>query len=779
MKDKCICRYYPKTNFGLSDAEVQNRKQNNLVNFATNIKSKSFTYIIISNVFTLFNFLNFMLALAIIYVGSYKNLLFLGVVFCNTIISIIQEINAKIIVDRLSVISEIKVKVIRNGQQEFIKINDIVLDDIIIYQNGNQIVTDSIIAQGSVEVDESFITGESDPIYKKAGDLLKSGSFIISGKCYGRVEHVGLDNYTAQITKGAKYVKKIDSVLLKSLKKIIKVISLIIIPIGILLFYQQLTLDDNILENAVINTVAALIGMIPEGLVLLTSTVLAVSVIRLARQKVLVQDLYSIESLARTDVICFDKTGTLTTGKMKLFKVINFVKNENSEVIAEVINGLDDNSPTISAIKKHYNCQNTWQVKGAIPFSSSRKWSGVSFKNRDAYLIGAPERLLLDKKLYESYMDNYRLLALVKTNSLTENLNNDLEPIALFLIEDEIRSDAITTLDYFQKENVDVKIISGDSVRTISGVAKKLGFKNYLNYIDVSNMPDEILIKASLKYDIFGRVSPKQKKVIIDTLRENGHYVAMIGDGVNDVLALKSSSVSVALASGSDAARNIAEIVLLDSDFDAMPNVVKEGRRTINNITRSATLFLAKTSYATMLALLFLFIEMSYPFEPIQLTLISATTIGIPSFILAIEPNNEKIRGNFIANVISRSLPAAFTTISNILIVMLISYLLNWTDRQISTFTLILTGYTGFLLLYKLSEPFNLIRKVLFIFLVSMFVLAVLNFRNLFSITTLNLPMLIYLLILIISATFFFAIYTNIYYKVKIYRHKRKSMLQD
>lgn len=772
-----VVRYNPSITYGLSSEQINNRYNNNLVNYDTNVRSKNIMQIIVSNIFTLFNFLNVGLALAIIWVESYKNLMFLGVVICNTIISIFQEIHSKIVVDKLSVIAETKVTAIRNGKKQFIKINDIVLDDILEYKIGNQIITDSKIVYGNCEVDESFITGESDPIYKGEGDLLKSGSFIISGSCIGKVEHVGIDNYTSQITKGAKVVKKINSELMTSLRKIIKFISFIIVPLGLLLFNQQLHLEGNSLEDAVINTVAALIGMIPEGLVLLTSTVLAVSVIRLAKYKVLVQRLHCIETLARVDTICFDKTGTLTNGNMILKETINMQGNNSEEVIKQVINAFSDTNPTIASIRDKYPFKTTWNIKKEIPFSSERKWSGIEFENKGSYIIGAPEKILKNiSDEINDYSRSYRVLALAHSNyELNSDLPKNLTPLVLFLISDEIRKDAGETLNYFRSQDVNIKIISGDNVLTVSSIAKQLGFVNHENYIDISLLTNENEIKkAALSYDIFGRVTPIQKKIIIKSLKEKNYTVAMIGDGVNDVLALREADCSVAIASGSDATRNISEIVLLDSNFDAMPRVVKEGRRTINNITRSATLFLAKTSYATILALLFLFISMPYPFEPIQLTLTSVLTIGIPSFILAIEPNNEKIKGNFLTNVISRSLPTAFTIVINIIIIMILSSILNWTEDQASTMSVILTGYTGFLLLFKLSRPFNLTRKILFFVMTGSFILGIIGLKNLFSLTILNMTMLSTLIILMTLATLMFKLMTMIYYKIKVIYHKKR-----
>lgn len=775
--DKNIVRYKPNINHGLTDAQVSERKKNRLVNSDTTVKTKSIIEIIANNFFTLFNFLNLGLGLAIFLVGSYKNLLFLGVVICNTLISMIQEIRSKIIIDKLSIISATKVKVRRNGTEQIIKINEIVLDDILEINNGDQIITDSIIVDGACEVNESFITGESKPIYKKKGDMLLSGSFVVSGKCLVKVEHIGKDNYTSLISSEAKYLKKINSELMKSLNKVIKIISFIIVPLGLILFTKQLQIPDNTFENAVVNTVAALIGMIPEGLILLTSTVLAVSVIRLSKYKVLVQELYCIETLARVDILCLDKTGTITDNHMEVIDIVPISTSnyEIKNILGNFAHFSQDNNSTITALRKKYPLKEKWIVNQFTPFSSARKYSGMTFEHEGSFILGAPDYIIGEninkvKSMVDRYVNDYRVLLLCHSRRklVKDQLPNDLQPICLILLRDKIREKAIETIEYFKKQDVQLKIISGDNVLTVANIASRVGIETKDNCIDASTLKDyDSLKKAVLKYNIFGRVSPNQKRDIIKILKENNHTVAMIGDGVNDVLALKEADCSIALASGSEASRNVSELVLLDSNFDAMPKIVAEGRRTINNIERSATLFLVKTTYATILAILFLFINMPYPFMPIQLTLTSVVTVGIPSFILAIEPNNERIKDKFLTNVISKALPTALTIVINIIIIMIIASIVNLSQEQATTLAVILTGYTGFLLLFKLCQPFNLIRIILLISMISGFIIGIVGLRNLFSLSIVTPYMAVIIGSLILIATQNFQLFTNLYYKIR------------
>ena len=725
---------------GLSSNEVNDRLKKGLTNKNRAVPTKSILKIITDNVFTLFNLLNFILALLIFFVSSYKNLLFMGIVVCNTLISMVQEIRSKRIVDKLSIITSLKSNVIRDNKIVNISNEDIVLDDIIILKSGNQIVTDCIILEGSVEVNESFITGESDLMSYKEGDELKSGSFVVVGKVIAKVVHVGNDNYVNVISSDAKYVKPLNSILMKSLNKIIKLVSIFIVPLGLLLFFNQYNLDKN-LETSIVNTVAALLGMIPEGLILLTSTVLAVSVIRLARLNVLVQELYCIEMLARVDTICLDKTGTITSGKMEVIDVIKLEDYDLNEIIGNIVNTLDSDNATSDALGNYFKKYDNYKVIKTIPFSPINKYSGVEFVE-GRFLIGAPE--FLCKKKIKEIIDNQ--------DNRTLLITKDDLPIGVIVLKDEIRKNAKKMLNYLKNQNVDIKIISGDSLKTISKIANNVGLK--VSGIDLSK--DEI--DDINKYNVFARVTPIQKKKIIEKLQNNNHFVAMTGDGVNDVLALKQSDCSITIKSGTDAARNVSQLILLDDDFDAIPSIIKEGRRTINNIERSATLFLAKTTYAFLLVLIFMFISFNYPFQPIQLTLTNFFTIGVPSFILALEPNNNRIKGNFLTNVLSKSLPASLTIVLNIIILAVLGNLFKLTNNQISTLCVLMTGFTGFLLLFKICYPLNKLRLFLIVSLIIGFIVTVVGFKKFFSLTILNLKMFVFILILVFISTIIFSL---------------------
>ena len=749
-----IERFNSNISNGLTNKQVLQRKEEYLFNYDTSVQTKSIKRILFDNFFTLFNFINLILAIAVFSVGSYKNMLFLGVVIINTAISTIQEIHSKRVVDKLSLLAVSKAKVIRNSKKEEVSIYDIVLDDIIEFSTGNQIPTDCIVKSGEVLVNESFITGEQDSVTKVPGDMILSGSYIISGKCIAKVEHVGEDNYTYKISSGAKYVKKINSEIINSLKKIIKYITFAIIPIGSLLFYTQLNVDGNTFQDAVVKSVAAIIGMIPEGLVLLTSTVLAVSVIRLSKSKVLVQELYCIETLARIDTLCLDKTGTLTEGSMEVknFIPINSTKDDMSNILANIAKSSEDENSTIKAIKNYFtNISNEFIVNTKIPFNSKSKWSGINYKNVGTYIIGAPEFVL--KNNFNNYTDelkkynkDYRVLVLAHSNNAFNNkqLPDNIELIGFILILDKIRKEASDTIKYFKKQGVDIKIISGDNPITVSKIAKQVGIQDYKKYIDMSTLKeDDDISNIVTNYTIFGRVSPVQKKLLVEALQKNGKTVAMTGDGVNDVLALKASDCSIAMANGSDATKNISQLVLLDSNFASMPKVVAEGRRTINNIGRSASLFLVKTIYSIFLAVLFIFVGESYPFMPIQLTLISVVTIGIPSFMLALEPNKERVKGKFFKNIISKSLPTASMVIIAIAILTILNKFNIITDSYFSSLSIIITGICALTLLFVLSKsrksentklPFSIYRLSIAISMSILFFIGLTHFNWLFNV---------------------------------------------
>ena len=754
---KNIERYTPDIKCGLTNYEVDKRIKDNLVNIYTEVGTKTVSEIVKENVLTLFNIINVVLAIAVICVGSFKNLTFIIIITINTLISIIQELRSKRTLDKLKVVAASKVHVIRNSIEKEIGINEIVLDDIIKVEIGNQIVVDSIIKDGEVEVDESFITGEADTVFKRKGDMLLSGSFIVSGKAICQVEHIGYDNYTAKISSDTKYIKAVSSEIMRSLNKIISTISFLIVPVGILLFSRQMYIEGNTVSQAVVSTVAALIGMIPEGLVLLTSTVLAVSVIRLSQRKVLVQDLYCIETLARVDTLCLDKTGTITEGKMEVMAEV-FVEDINiSEIIGNINYNLGDNNPTAVALLDKYGKSDTFEIVDKMPFSSAKKYSGIALKDK-AYVVGAAEFILKkdDKflKKVEEYTNEYRVILLAE--ALNKQLDN-VRPLALLLLQDKIRSDANETLQYFREQGVTLKIISGDNPHTVYGIACRAGFKENAKIVDATILvTDQDILDAAWEYDIFGRVTPEQKKKLVLALQHLGHTVAMTGDGVNDVLALKKADCSIAMASGSDSTKNVSQLVLLDSNFSSMPYVVAEGRRTINNIEKSSSLFLVKTIYATLLAIIFIFIDMPYPFIPIQLSLASTVTVGIPSFILALQDNYDLVQKHFLKRVLKRAVPPAFTIIINILVVFIASKLFNFTYEQTSTLSAMITGYVAFMLLFKTCLPFNKLRIALFSTMVLLYITGFFGFRSLFSFSVLNFRMIVIILLCIGFAHFMY-----------------------
>lgn len=745
--------------FGLSNENVALRLKQNLSNADTSVPSRSIFDIFKKNVFTLFNFVNFVLALSLIYTGSYKNLMFMGVVICNCVIGIIQEIRAKKAIDKLKLINENSVKAIREGKEVEIGSRDVVLDDIIKYHAGSQIIADAVIIEGNCEVNEAMLTGEADLIYKQKGDSLFSGSFIASGNCFTRTEHVGSENYASKIYKGAKYVKESNSEIMNFLKKLIKFISIAIIPIGGLLFFNQLRIFSYNINPAIVGTTSALIGMIPEGLVLLTSTALALSVLRLSKRNALVQDLYCIEALAKVDTLCLDKTGTITEGILDVSGIVpqkGFTESDTEHIMELIISVLNDSNETFNALKRKFkkdknsffktNLLKNEKVKDVVPFSSDRKWSGVSFEKGGSYVIGAAEFIFKEmdddlKKVIENLSRGYRVIILAKSENyfVDGKLPEKLIPVSLILLNDKIKESAKSSLAFFNKKGVNIKVISGDNPITVSGIAKRAGILNYNAYIDMSDIKEERELKeAAKKYTVFGRVSPLQKRDLIKALKEQGHTVAMTGDGVNDVLALKEADCSIAMAKGSDAARVVSQIVLLNSEFSSMSDILSEGQRVINNIQRASTLFLVKTVYSFALAILFLTISAPYPFIPIQMTLISSLAIGIPSFVLALEPNTERIKDSFVKNILKHSVPTAIIIILNIILCILSYRFFNLSYSQYSTLCVALTGVMEITLLHEISCPLNLKRKILIVMVSIIFVFALIFFKNLFSVTALS-----------------------------------------
>ena len=740
---------------GLTKEQARERMAQGFYNKNTQPKGKSVKRIFYDNIVTLFNILNIFLGLAVFLVGSYRNMLFLGVMFFNTTIGIVQEIRAKRAIDKLSIVSAAKATVIRDGEKLSVNTEEVVLDDIIVFSQGNQIPVDSKLISGECEVNESLLTGESDAVRKQVGDMVLSGSFLVSGKCIARVEHVAQDNYASKISAEAKYIKKVNSEIMITLKKIIKFLTFVILPLSTLLFIRQyfVPFDPNIyvptvygqvsehLKDVVIGAVASMTSIIPEGLMLLTSTVLAVSVIRLTQNKVLVQELYCIETLARVDVLCLDKTGTITEGVMEVADIVEYKGSEKEvleDILCRISSSLDDTNATFMALHEKYGNRSTDKADKIIPFSSEKKWSGAHFPDFGSCIMGAAEFIFSEvpadlREMLDEYSENYRVIVVAHSdnNFKGKDLPDDLKVVGIALLNDKIRPEAPQTLRYFAEQNVTVKIISGDNPRTVADVARRAEVRNYEKFIDASTLKtDEEISDAIENYTVFGRVTPDQKKKFVVALKQKGHTVAMTGDGVNDVLALKEADCSIAMAAGSDAARSISQLVLLNSNFSSMPKVVAEGRRSINNIQRSATLFIVKTIFSILLALLFIFISTPYPFAPIQFTLVNAFTIGIPSLILALEPNKDRIKGVFLFNILRNAIPGGLTIVVSIILCVVAKAVFGLPVNEYSTLSVCALTAASMMVLFKISMPFNILRVALFCTMNIGITLGILCFRN-------------------------------------------------
>lgn len=703
---------------GLTEAEISERIKDGRINGEQESHTKSIKQIVTENIFTFFNLINIILGFLVFLTGSYKNCLFLGVIFFNILIGIFQEIRAKKVVDRLSLVSAPKAVVLRSGTEKEINTAEIVIDDLMLLNAGRQICSDCIVAEGECEVNESLITGESDPVLKKTGDEMMSGSFIISGSVKARVHRVGADNFASKITAGAKYLKKNNSVMLKALDTIIKVIAVCIIPIAIGLFVNSIVISEQPTDRAIVSTAAALIGMIPEGLYLLTSVVMAVATIRLAAHKTLAQDMYCIETLARVDTLCLDKTGTITEGKMQVEGTELLEKDfPLDSALTAFVSVMNDDNPTFNAVKAKWGSglstpEAKLPLKKTIPFSSARKWSGAEFE-KGSFVFGAPEFVL--KEDYETVkavcekaqQEGLRVLTAAYSSDGFEDMSlpRNLKAAALIFIGDIIRKEAPSTLEFFDRQGVEIKIISGDNPVTVSKIAHKAGVKNAEGAVDASTLSDEDIPEAAEKYTVFGRVSPDQKLLLVKALKSQGKTVGMTGDGVNDVLALKEADCSIAMQSGSDAARSVSNLVLLDSNFASMPLVVAEGRRSVNNLQRSGTLFLTKTVYSFILAFIFMFLPIPYPFQPIQLTLISTLSIGTPSFLLALQPNTDIIKGGFIRNILRTSMPQGIATAVSVIISVTTCQFFGLTTEAMSTVTTYAVGIISFFTVIRVLKP--------------------------------------------------------------------------
>lgn len=761
---------------GLTQEEVLERKEKGQINIVEDKNTKTNWRIISENVFTLFNLFNFLIALALMAVGAYSNLAFMLVIIVNICIGIVQEIHAKNMVEKLSVLTISKAEVIRDGTLKKINIDEIVLDDITVLSMGNQIPSDSIVIDGKIEVNESLLTGESDTIVKNPGDKLFSGSYVVSGKCYAKVQNVGKDNFAAQIALKSKKHKKLKSELLDSMRKVTKTTSFIIIPVGILLFIQAYFFRGDLLKQSVISTSAALLGMLPKGLVLLISISLATGVMKLAKKKVLVQDLYSVETLAHVDTLCLDKTGTITEGKMKVSNVEVFNNNimpiSVEVALSAFVNEIGDNNATFEALKNYFKGKDSFEVLDKVNFSSERKWSSITFKDIGSIIVGAPEKLMeksnfiMPKEKINLQRDGKRILLLGFSKEHIKNLTlPELQVVATIELSDPLRKNAKEMLGFFKHEGVDVKVISGDNPITVSSIAKQAGLEDYKSYIDLSSISsnDEIPNLVD-KYSIFARVSPEQKCLLVKALQEKGHTVAMTGDGVNDVIALRQADCSITLPEASDVAKQVSQIVLLNSDFSVLKDVLMEGRRVVNNITNVARIFFIKTLYSVILSILNIITCTTFPFIPIQITLIDLVIEGYTSFFISFEPNGKRIKEPFLKSVLRNALPYSLVIILNIIVIYFIAPLLNIGNDKAHTIMYYLIGFTSILAVIRVCRPFNKMRIFLSSTTAIGFFIATLLFRKLLYLSILGNTEIILLLILALLGIIIIYV-KNIFYK--------------
>ncbi|MBQ8555244.1 MAG: HAD-IC family P-type ATPase [Clostridia bacterium] len=744
--------YSPTPPGGLTDEEAAGRPSNK----TKADPGKSVWQIIASNLFTLFNLLNVALAVCLALVGSWRNMLFLGVVVSNTLIGTIQEIRARRTIRKLTLLSAPQIRVLRGGAERTCDPDELVLGDLVLLHAGDQVVADAIITDGHGAVNESLLTGESDPIHKQQGDWLMSGSYISEGSFTAQLVYVGDDAYAARLTRSARRIKRPKSMLMTELGKLIKYVSFILVPLGVLLFLKQHFMMDAPLADAVPSTVAAMIGMIPEGLMLLTSVAMAAGVVKLGRHNTLVQELYGIETLARADVLCLDKTGTITTGRMEVRELLPIDADDAAlrASLSRFLGAMDETSGTLEALRSFVDPAHEQPI-ATLPFSSARKKSAASFSDGTTLILGAPNfvlsREMLDRvndRITQAAEDGCRVLVLVEgTGCVTDTDAPEAARIlGLCVLTDEVRASAPETLRYFREQGVTLKVISGDDARTVAAIARRVGLEG--EAIDATTLSDEDLLGACERYTIFGRVTPVQKKLLVKALKQHGHSVAMTGDGVNDIPALKAADCSIAMAGGSDAAKHAAQLTLLDADFASMPLVVGEGRRVIGNITRAASLFLVKTLYSFALSALLLFIPATYPFQPIQLTLISMLTIGAPSFFLALEPNQERLRGSFLQTVLLRAVPgAAAVTVCAVL--SMLCYSLGWDQDVCSTLATISAGAMGLVVLLTVCHPMTRLRSIVWTVAAIAFVLAVLLLGQIFFLTPLTMEQCLTLAVLI------------------------------
>ena len=755
---------------GLNQDQVNYRKNNGLVNSEEVTYSRTTKKIILSNIITLFNIINFVLLILVLTTGKIQNTLFVGSIIFNTVIAIFQELKAKKILDKLTLFNQKNVKVKRDGKIVQIDKKDLVLDDLMFLSSGEEVVADSVIIKSSMcEVDESIITGESDSVIKKKDDKLISGSVIIAGNCYAKVTSIGSDNYASSLVKEASSIKDNSSYLKRTINSILKIVTILIVPTGTALFITQYFYSHQTYSEAILSTVAGIIGMIPEGLVLLTSIALTVGVIKMSKKKVIIQKLSGIETLSCVDVLCLDKTGTITDGTME---VIDVIKLDNNKDIDKIIGNMliqESNNATDKALKKYFTLDNSMNILERVPFTSSRKYSQI-ICDKDIYSLGALEYINGEKiNKYDNYLlkyveNGYRIVSLVESKDKDFTSSKVL---AFIIIKDNIRNNAKETLEYFKKQDVKIKIISGDDPETVSNILRHLEFNDYNKYISGKDLPKDYnkLTEIVDNYTIYGRVTPEQKKLIIKALKEK-NTVGMIGDGVNDILALKEADCGIALANGVDAAKSVSEVVLTDLDFGVLPDIVNEGRRVVNNIERVASMYLIKTIYSFILSILSIILSHEYPFYPVQLSLISGICVGIPSFFLALEPNYTKVEKGFIRKVFRNALPSGLTVFINIFFVIMFCSIFH---RDFELYRIVVVSVTGIItlrLLYSICKPLNLIRKILLGFCIIVFFTMLIIFPDMFLVTKYNILNIVFIVLLSYSSFYVIEFFEEVYDRI-------------
>lgn len=744
-------RIYAEASAGLTNEQAEQRRAAGYDNRPPEPPSKSVREIITSNVFTYFNFIFAILAALILYTGSYRDVTFMPIIIANTLIGIIQELRSKRVLDKLTMLNAPVTSVVREGKELSVLSHDLVLDDIAVFRAGNQISADAIVIDGTVSVNESLLTGESDEIVKNKGDMLMSGSYIVSGTCHARLEKVGEQSYISQLTIQAKKTKKGEqSEMIRSLNRIVMVAGIMIIPIGIALFYQQNFIEKAGVKDSIQSMVAAVIGMIPEGLFLLASTTLAISAMRLAMGKVLVHDMKCIETLARVDVLCVDKTGTITENGMAVTAVVPVSEDIDDELdvlLSDFASAQDADNATMAAIKNYFRTPSDYPVTEHTGFSSEFKYSSTVLSD-GAYVLGAPEFVLREsideyREMIESRSrKGYRVLAFGRYSGIPDGkaLTEKVRPLCFVVMSNPIRKNAPDTFRFFAEQGVEIKVISGDNPVTVSEIARQAGIENAERFVDASTLTTEQSIQEAVRqYTVFGRVTPDQKRSFVRALKADGHTVAMTGDGVNDVLALKDADCSVAMASGSDAAAQASQLVLLESDFAKMPDVVMEGRKVVNNLERSGSLFLVKNIFSLLLSVMSICIGMTYPFKPANISLISMFTIGLPAFLLSQVPNKELIKGRFMTNILLKALPAGITDTVVVAAMVFFGNIFNAPQDDITTGSTILLSIVGFMILYRISKPMTSLKWGIWIFCTVCLTLCMVFVSDFFNVSAMSL----------------------------------------